>query len=50
MPASSVMISITRDGELIIPRGNTQLLSGDRMVVMCKSQAMHELCRLLELQ
>ena len=46
----SIIVSIFRDGSLIIPRGNTQLLSGDRMVVMCKSQAMHELCRLLELQ
>ena len=46
----SIIVSIFRDGSLIIPRGNTQLLSGDRMVVMCKSQAMHELSRRLELQ
>ena len=50
LPVESIIVSIFRDGSLIIPRGNTQLLSGDRMVVMCKSQAMHELCRLLELQ
>ena len=50
LPVESIIVSIFRDGQLIIPRGNTQLLSGDKMVVMCKSQAMHELCRLLELQ
>ena len=50
LPVESIIVSIFRDGNLIIPRGNTQLLSGDRIVVMCKSQTMHELCRLLELQ
>ena len=50
LPVESIIVSIFRDGSLIIPRGNTQLLSGDRMVVMCKSQAMHELSRRLELQ
>ena len=50
LPVESIIVSVFRDGQLIIPRGNTQLLSGDKMVVMCKSQAMHELCRLLELQ
>lgn len=49
LPMESIIVSIFRDGTLIIPRGNTELLSGDRMVVMCKSQAMHDLCRLLML-
>ncbi len=50
LPVESIVVSIFRDGSLIIPRGNTQLLSGDRMVVLCKSQTMHELCRQLELR
>ena len=50
LPVESIIVSIFRDGNLIIPRGNTQLLSGDRIVVMCKSQTMHELCRQLELR
>ena len=49
MPASSVMISITRDGELIIPRGNTQLLGGDKVMVLCSNDTITQLRKLFML-
>lgn len=49
LPVESIIVSIFRDGQLIIPRGNTQLLGGDKMIVMCKNQIMHELSKKLSL-
>ena len=40
--ADAVVISITRDGELIVPRGNTQILVNDKVVVLAKNTAFHE--------
>ena len=50
LPASSVIVSITRDGELIIPRGNTQILNGDKVMVLCSNDTISQLCKLLKLQ
>ena len=38
-------ISITLDGELIVPRGNTQILVNDKVVVLAKNTAFHELAQ-----
>ena len=43
------MISITRDGELIIPRGNTQLLGGDKVMVLCSNDTITQLRKLFML-
>ncbi len=50
LPEESVLVSITRDGELIIPRGNTQILSGDKIIVICHNRVIHELSRMLGLE
>lgn len=43
MPQSSVLVSISRGKEFLIPRGNTKLLAGDRVVLIAKTDSMHEL-------
>lgn len=40
LPVDSIIVSITREGRLIVPRGNAQVLSGDRLVVLAKNNAM----------
>lgn len=50
LPEESIIVSITRDGRLIIPRGNTQIISGDKIVVMCANSVLHELARKLALE
>lgn len=45
IPKDSVVISITRDGELIVPRGSTQILVDDKVVVLAKNTAFHELAQ-----
>lgn len=49
LPAESVIVTITRGGELIIPRGNTQILSGDKIMVVCANSALRELSKKLGL-
>lgn len=46
LPEESVIVSITRDGELIIPRGNTQILSGDKIILIAKSRALYDVNRI----
>lgn len=43
LPEECVIVSITRDGDLIIPRGNTQILAGDKVLVVCANAAVREL-------
>lgn len=44
LPVESVIVSISRDdGRLVIPRGNTQLFSGDKVLVVCSNNVIHEL-------
>lgn len=50
LPEESIVVSISRDGTLIIPRGSTQILSGDKIVVVAQNRVIHELSRLLELE
>jgi CIC family chloride channel protein len=42
LPRSSVLVSIRRGAELIIPRGNTQLLDGDVVTVLCEKHVAGE--------
>lgn len=39
----AVIISITRSGELLIPRGNTLLCEGDKVLCVARDDAMHQL-------
>lgn len=45
LPEESIIVSITRDGRLIIPRGNTQILGGDKVLAICSSRFTQELSR-----
>lgn len=45
IPKDAVVVSITRDGTLLIPRGDTQVLEHDRIVVLAKDTAFHELAK-----
>ncbi len=49
LPEESIVVSITRDGELIIPRGTAKLLGGDKLIVICKDTVIHELSKILQL-
>lgn len=47
LPEESIVMTITRDGNMIIPRGNAQLNSNDRLLVVCKDSVVHDLCHTL---
>lgn len=49
MPNMAVIISISRDGATIIPRGDTQLLSGDTIMFMSQNDAIHDVKKLMKL-
>ncbi|MEM1486305.1 TrkA family potassium uptake protein [Oscillospiraceae bacterium PP1C4] len=49
LPEESIIVSISRDDRLIIPRGNTQIFSGDKILIVCSNAVVRELCRKLEL-
>ena len=49
LPEESIIVSISRDDQMLIPRGNTQLLAGDRIILVCHNRALHQLSRALGL-
>lgn len=49
LPEESVIVSISRDGKLIIPRGNAQLFVGDKVLAVCANNVLRELSRKLGL-
>ena len=49
LPNLAVIISISRQGRTIIPRGDTQLFSGDTIMFMAMDDALHQVNRLLKL-
>ncbi len=49
MPEDSVIVSISRNDQIIIPRGSTVLLAGDKIIAISKDNALHELGRHLGL-
>lgn len=50
LPMESVVVSISREDELIIPRGNTEIRAGDKMIVICRNKVIHDLSRALGLE
>lgn len=50
LPNMCVIVSIDRGGTTIIPRGNTELLSGDNIMIMAKNNSMHEIQAMLRLE
>lgn len=43
LPEQMVVVSVERSGEMLIPRGNTLIFSGDKLLILTKDDAMHEL-------
>ncbi|MBP0979309.1 MAG: NAD-binding protein [Oscillospiraceae bacterium] len=41
-PQDSIIVTVSRNGELIIPRGNTEIFIGDMLVMIVKDTAIHE--------
>lgn len=48
-PDQAVIASIDRDGDIIIPRGNTLLKSKDKIIVIAKNTKLHEISECLGL-
>lgn len=49
LPLDSIIVSITRENKLVIPRGNSQILSGDKVVVISKNNEVHGIIKALKL-
>lgn len=49
LPAECVLISVSRGDQLIIPRGPTKLMGGDRVLVLVGAEATHQLMEALHL-
>ena len=50
LPESCNIISITRGGELIIPRGKTKLVAGDELLIVSLAGALNDVRRALKLK
>ena len=50
IPEDAVIAAIFRDDKLIIPRGNAQIMSGDKILVIAKDRIIHELSESLKLK
>ena len=50
LPEECVIVSISRKGEFIIPRGNTQIFGGDKILVVAQDRVLHALGSLLRLK
>lgn len=49
LPNMCVIVSINRDGRIIIPRGDAELLGGDTIMIMAMNDTMHNVKKLLKL-
>lgn len=49
LPEESILVSITRGDKMIIPRGKTQLHSGDRIILLCHNRELHQLRHVLKI-
>ncbi len=47
IPRAAVLVSIQRDDETIIPRGDTTLHAGDRITLLCERESIPEVKKLL---
>ncbi len=45
VPKDVIIVSVTRAGELLIPRGDTRVLENDRLMVLAKNTAFHSLAK-----
>ncbi len=45
-PDDCIVVTVSRNGELIIPRGNTKILVGDVLVMIIKDKAIHKVSNL----
>ena len=50
LPRESIIVSITRNGEMIIPKGDTLLLSEDKLLLVCNDDKMHMLVKALRME
>lgn len=50
IPEDAVIAAIFRQDKLIIPRGNAQIISGDKVLVIAKDRIIHELSASLQLK
>ena len=50
LPEQCNIVSITRDDRLIIPRGNTPLKSGDKLLLVALNTTLHEICRAVKMK
>ena len=50
IPHDVVIVFLTRGQELIIPRGNTTLQGGDKVVCVARNDAFHDLAKKWDLQ
>ncbi|MCI8650506.1 MAG: TrkA family potassium uptake protein [Anaerotruncus sp.] len=50
LPEESVIVSISRDGQMIIPRGNAQIFGGDRLVFICTNHTIKQFSQKLALK
>lgn len=50
LPEESVVVSISRGDDFIIPRGNTQIISNDKIIVICNNKVLHELSKKLSIE
>ncbi len=50
IPEDAVIAAIFRQDKLIIPRGNAQIISGDKVLVIAKDRIIHELSASLKLK
>lgn len=41
-PQDCIIVTVSRNGELIIPRGNTEIFVGDMLVMIVKDEVVHE--------
>ena len=48
IPADSLIISIVRGDETIIPKGNTTICGGDEIIAVCNAESRKELLRALQ--
>lgn len=50
LPRESIIVSITRDGAMLIPKGDSMLCSGDKLLVVCNDDKVHNLIMSLEME
>ena len=50
IPEDAVIAAIFRQDKMIIPRGNAQIISGDKVLVIAKDRIIHELSASLQLK